>query len=137
MVLNLTRYSLQDQRCANLLKNQAKSNNSSEVKALNLQIAGCKKTQEKLRKAVIKYLSNIQMQIEISKFETVDDQPSSPNQQPPEDPIEQIKSQLQKFIISPFSERLQNFLNEIFVELGYPTSIFKDIKEAKKQKKTE
>lgn len=65
----------------------------------------------------------MQLQIEISKFDSDVDL---------EDAFEQS---LQQYVICPFADRLQGLLTDIFQELNLKEKLVKDLKEAKKIKK--
>ena len=71
------------------------------------------------------------MELEISKFDPT-------NSETAQDAIcpEQIyETHMQNFIINPYSDRLQNFLTDIFIELNFSEKLIKDLKDAKKLKR--
>ena len=80
---------------------------------------------------VKKILVDMQLEIEISKFDN-----SAVDQEKGQKSPEQVyEANLLNFVLSPYSDRLQNFLTDTFTELNFPDHIFKHLKEAKKLKR--
>ena len=69
----------------------------------------------------------MQMEVEISKFDTVSD-----GQKTPEKIFEEF---LLKYVIEPFGCRIPVFLNDLFLEMNFSNSIMQNLKDSKKLKK--
>jgi hypothetical protein len=84
-----------------------------------------------LEKVIKKIFVDWQLELEISKFD-----PSTNDGSFCEASADKIyETQMQNFIISPFSDRLHTFLTDIFTELNFPEKLLKDLKDSKKLKR--
>ena len=68
----------------------------------------------------------MQLEVEISKFDSLEQELC---------PEAIYYAQLQQLVINPFSDRLHQILNDIFIELNIDESLIKDLKDAKKNKR--
>jgi len=66
----------------------------------------------------------MQMEVEISKFDSAN-----------EDPEKVFEDFLLKLIIEPYASRIPVFLNDLFLEMNFSNNILKELKESKKPKK--
>ena len=73
-----------------------------------------------------KNLINIQLDLELSKFEEQQESQSSPTGE------KIFESTLQKLVIEPYGQNLLTTLNEIFIELNFNDSLVMLLKDNKK-----
>ena len=83
-----------------------------------------KKQQSKIEKSIKKYLTEMQLEVEIGKFNTDDANLE-----------DRFHDQLRKFVIAPFSERIHGYLLDLFSELNLEEFLLKELNAAKAQKK--
>lgn len=129
--MGLERIYLHELRCQNLVKQRSVENSKNEANTeftqiLDKKVQDIKKLQSKLEKVIKKSIVDLQLEVEIRKFDNSK-----------EDVQKSFESQLRKLIIQPYSERLQNFLVDLFQELNFSDSLIKEVRETRKLRKRE
>lgn len=80
-----------------------------------------------MERAVKKILTDIQLEVQLSKFDSREEGGECPQQI--------FECQLKKFVLAPFGDRLMTYISYIFSELNLDDKILKDFNQARKQKK--